>query len=110
MAVGRTGVPGVHERQIATRAGALRRLRMARYRACCRGASAGRSCIRTKTIHLPSGETLGKLLLMPFSDAPTTRSGVAAPAVVERYFVEVVLDLRLVGIVGVCASACSRRG
>jgi hypothetical protein len=30
----------------------------------------------TKTIHLPSGETLGKLLLMPFSEAPTIRSGV----------------------------------
>ncbi len=31
--------------------------------------------LRTKTIHLPSGETLGKSLLMPFSDAPTIRSG-----------------------------------
>ncbi len=30
--------------------------------------------LRTNTIHLPSGETLGKLLLIPFSEAPTTRS------------------------------------
>src|SRR5271166_3701145 len=28
----------------------------------------------TNTIHLPSGETLGKLLLMPFAEAPTSGS------------------------------------
>lgn len=30
----------------------------------------------TKTIHLPSGETFGKLLLMPFCPAPAMSSGV----------------------------------
>src|ERR1700690_1248501 len=30
----------------------------------------------TNTIHLPSGETFGKVLLMPFRDAPAIGSGV----------------------------------
>ena len=54
----------------------------------------------TKTIHLPSGETLGKSLLMPFSEAPAIRSGGSAFAIVERDAIEVVLDLGFVRIVG----------
>ena len=76
VAVGVEGVPRVHHAAGLIQAGAPLRLQMARCRACCRDASAGRSCTRTKTIHLPSGETLGKLLLIPFSEAPTMRSGV----------------------------------
>ena len=48
------------------------------------------------TSHRPSGDTFGKVLLIPFADAPSDRHGLAAPAVVERDAVEVVPDLGLV--------------
>ena len=63
-----------------------------------------RAC--TKTIQRPSGETFGKLLLMPFRDAPAIGSGRAALAPVERNPVEVVLDLRLVADRWRTAPAC----
>ena len=107
-AVGREAVPGVHQRRVAASSAAPARPRPEQCKAGCPGRISRPFCACTKTIHLPSGEIFGKLLLMPFCEAPSNRLGLAAPAVIEGNAVKVVLDRNLGGIVGVCGHLAVR--
>ena len=74
-AVGREAVPGVHQGRIASHTPRHAAFRGHNVELAVGAHQLPVACISRKTIQRPSGETLGKVLLMPLWEAPSIGTG-----------------------------------